>query len=286
MAQQYGTLKRSTVEIPSGAKVTIKKVGNTDGYDGHCLRAFAYFREDCPDIEDNVSSINSMKKKYPGLRQDSKPGTFALTYQGTAYTLQSNLGWSREKALAVEANYHELYKVSDEYIQNRLKQASKDGFVEVAFGLRVRTPLLGQVVYGSRSMPYEAAAEGRTAGNAMGQSYGLLNNRAAVEFWQKVWASPYRHDILPCALIHDAIYPLIRDDIEVVAWANRELIKSMRWQELPEIQHDTVKLGAALDIFWPDWAHPITLPNDASQEEILQVCLKAKADYEKRLATA
>jgi DNA polymerase-1 len=203
-----------------------------------------------------------------------------LTYQGTAYTLMSNLGWDEEKAKRIEKGYHDLYKVSDDYIQARLLQASKDGFTEVAFGLRVRTPLLGQVVFGGARMPKEAAAEGRTAGNAMGQSYGLLNNRAAVDFWQKVWDSKYRYDILPSALIHDAIYPLIKDDIEVMEWANRELIRSMRWQELPEIQHPTVKLGAALDVFWPDWAHPTTLPNDADQKTILEVCTATKKDLE------
>ncbi len=102
----------------------------------------------------------------------------------------------------------------------------------------------------------------------MGQSYGLLNNRAANEFMQKVWKSPYRFDIKPAALIHDAIYLVIKDDVQVVEWVNRELIKSMQWQELPEIQHDTVKLGAALDIFWPSWADALELPNDASTEEI------------------
>lgn len=187
----------------------------------------------------------------------------------------SNLGWSEEKAKSVEANYHELYKVSDQYVQDRLRQASKDGYVEVAFGLRVRTPLLKQVLFGTRSMPPAAAAEGRTAGNALGQSYGLLNNRAAIEFQNKVWASKYRYDVFLVALIHDAIYLIMRDDIEVVEWVNRELIKSMQWQELPEIKHDQVKLGAALDLFWPDWAHPITLPNDADQNTIKKVCLEA-----------
>jgi DNA polymerase-1 len=95
---------------------------------------------------------------------------------------------------------------------------------------------------------------------------------------RKVWASPYRYDIKPVALIHDAIYILIRDHAPVVEWANRELIKSMRWQELPEIQHPTVKLGAALDIFWPDWAHATTLPNDADKATILEVCRKSKID--------
>ena len=126
-------------------------------------------------------------------------------------------------------------------------------------------------------MPYEASAEGRTAGNALGQSYGLLNNRAAVEFMRKVWNSPYRHDIKPIALIHDAAYALIRDNLDVVHWVNQELIKSMQWQELPEIQHDTVKLGAALDLFFPDWAHPLTLPNNASKQEILELCNNYKA---------
>lgn len=188
----------------------------------------------------------------------------------------TNLGWDKDKAQAIEANYHELYQESDEYVQRRLQQASKDGYVDVAFGLRVRTPLLKQVIFGSRGMPYEAAAEGRTAGNALGQSYGLLNNRAAVAFMQKVWASKYRYDIKPVALIHDAIYLLIRDDVEVVEWANRELIKAMQWQELTEIQHPTVKLGAAIDIFWPSWANATTIPNNADQESIRKLCEETK----------
>lgn len=187
-----------------------------------------------------------------------------------------NEGWDMEKAKRIEAKYHELYAVSDKYIADRLKQATKDGYVTVAFGLRVRTPLLSQVVWGTR-MPYEASAEGRTAGNAMGQSYGLLNNRAAVDFMQKVWASKYRFDIKPVGLIHDAIYILVRDDADVMEWANRELIKSMQWQELPELQHPTVKLGAALDIFWPSWAKATTLPNNADRATIYTICQATKA---------
>lgn len=248
------------------------------GFDGHCLRAAYYFRDQVPHIDlDDPKSVNTLKKTHPELRQESKSPTFLLTYGGTYHGMMSNLGWSEEKSKAIEANYHELYKVSDEYVQKRLEQAAKDGYVEVAFGLRVRTPLLKQVVFKGYKMPFEAAAEGRTAGNALGQSYGLLNNRAAVAFWQKVWASPYRYDIRPVALIHDAIYPLIKNDVDVVTWANKELIDAMRWQELPEIQHPTVKLGAALDIFWPDWAHPTTLPNDADKDAIVKVCEEAKA---------
>lgn len=255
----------------------------TDGFDGHCLRACYYYNDELPGIDINdPKSVNKLKDKlHPKhhLRQDSKTPTFALTYQGTFHTLMTNEGWPEDKAKRIEKAYHELYKVSDDYVQSRLEQASKDGYVEVAFGLRVRTPLLGQVMYGSKYVPYEAQAEGRTAGNALGQSYGLLNNRAAVDFWQKVWASKYRYDILPVALIHDAIYALIKDDLEVVMWANQELIKSMQWQELPEIQHDTVKIGAALDIFWPNWAKATTLPNGADRETIINLCNATKEEF-------
>lgn len=266
-----------TTKDPNKLKVYI------DGFDGHALRAAYYFKEDLEaegiliDMTD-PKSVNSLKKMDHPLRQMSKSPTFALTYQGTWHTLVNNLGWPAEKAKAVEKGYHELYVVSDEYIQKRLEQATHDGYVTVAFGLRVRTPLLSQVVWGGR-MPYEASAEGRTAGNAMGQSYGLLNNRAAVDFMRKVWKSKYRLLIKPVAMIHDAIYLVIKDDPEVVEWVNRELIASMRWQELPEIQHDLVKLGAALDIFWPNWGNPVTLPNDCDQATIIKMCKEVAEEY-------
>lgn len=252
----------------------------TDGYDGHCLRAYYYFGAQMEGIDPNsVASINSIVDKYKALRGDSKAPTFALTYQGTWRTLVANLGWSEEKSKSVEKNYHDLYKVSDDYIQTRLMQASKDGYVEVAFGLRIRTPLLKQVIYGSSSMPFEAAAEGRTAGNAMGQSYCMLNNRSSNAFAQKVWKSKYRLDILLCAQIHDAGYVLMKDDLETLVWANKNLTDEMKWQELPEIQHPEVKLGGELDIFWPHWGNAITLPNEATGEEIVQICIQAKHDY-------
>ena len=228
--------------------------------------------------------VNRVKDEYPKLRNASKTNTFALQYAGTPITLSKNGGFSLEEATQIFTNYHTAYSESKEYADKRKTQAAKDGYAIVAFGLRVRTPLLKQVVFGGSNMPREAESEARTVGNAFSQSYGLLNNRAAVEFMQKVWESKYRLDIKPVALIHDAIYVLIKDDVEVVEFANRELIKSMQWQELPEIQHPTVKLGAALDVFYNGWHQPITLPNGADQETILKVCREAKEELLKKAA--
>lgn len=253
----------------------------TDGYDGHCLRSFAYFPEEMPTIVDSVISINSIGDVYPKCRQDSKAPTFLLTYGGTFHGLMKNLGWPEEKAKRIEANFNSLYAVSKEYISKRILQASKDGYVEVAFGLRLRTPVLHASILGGKYTPREASAEGRTAGNAMGQSYGLLNNRAAVEFMKRRDAAGYTHDVKMIALIHDAIYLLVREDINIINWVNVNLVECMAWQELPEIQHPTVKIGGDLDIFWPTWAESVTLPNNASNDEIIDVC---KAHKEKLAA--
>lgn len=250
-----------------------------DGYDSHCLRASKFFPEKLPGIVDTVESVNSIKKLFPEIRQLAKSPAFALQYSGTWITLHKTLGFSEEEAKKIEQGYRELYKVSEEWVDSKIQQASKQGYVDLAFGLRLRAPLLQQVIWGGPRVPGAASAEARTLGNAVsGQSYGLLNTRAANEFMQKVWASRYRYDVLPCAQIHDAQYYLVRDDVNVVEWVNSELIASMRWQELPEIQHDLVKLGGEMDLFWPDWAHPITLPNDADQSTIRKMCLEAKTD--------
>ena len=226
--------------------------------------------------------VNRVQEEYPELRKASKTSTFALQYAGTPITLVKNGGFSSDEAKQIYSNYHAAYVESKQYADARKVQVSKDGYATVAFGLRVRTPLLQQVVLGSPKVPYEAEAEARTVGNAFSQSYGLLNNRAAVEFMQKVWDSPYRYDIKPVALIHDAIYILVKDDVNVMEWANRELIKSMQWQELPELVHPTVKLGAAIDIFWPDWSNPTTIPNNADHDEIRKICKQTKENYEQK----
>ena len=223
--------------------------------------------------------VNRIQNEHKDLRQMSKAPSFAMQFLGTYLTLMKNLGWSESQAKGVEANYKKLYQESIDWVNAKIEEAHTKGYSEGAFGLRIRTPVLAQTIYGAAKLPKEAAAEARTLGNAIsGQSYGLLNNRAAVEFMQKVWASKYRYDILPVALIHDAAYFVIRDDVEVVEWTNRELIKAMQWQELPEIKHPVVKLSANLDIFWPNWSNPITLPNGTNQQEIVGLCLKAKED--------
>ena len=249
----------------------------TDGYDGHSLRAYAYFGEQMPDIVDTVESINSIQHKYKSLRSDSKAPTFLLTYGGTYMGLMKNCGFSEEKAKTTEKRYHDLYVVSDRWVQAKLDEAAKTGYVTAAFGLRVRTPLLAQVLRGTCKTPYEAEAEGRTAGNALGQSWCLLNNRAGSEFMRKVRASEFRLDIRPSIHIHDAQYFMIRDNMDTLQFTNKHLVEAVNWQDHPDIAHPEVGLGGELSLFYPTWANEIEIPNHATPEEVHQTIQKAFA---------
>ncbi len=247
-----------------------------EGYDSHSLRAKAYWPEKFPMITNTVESVNSIKKLFGSIRSDSKPVTFALTFQGTFHTLMKNCGFPKKEAMAIENTWKEMYKVSMDWVSEKLRQSSKDGYVTLAFGLRLRTPILKKIIWQGARMPYEASAEGRSAGNAVsGQSYGLLNNRAANEFMDRVRNSEYKYDIKQSALIHDAIYLMVRNDVDVIKWVNDNLVECMEWQELPELKHDKVKLNAELDLFYPSWANGITLPNRISVKEIRTICVEA-----------
>lgn len=249
------------------------------GFDGHSLRAASYFKDQLPPMDlDDPNQVNAIKKTHEELRQLSKAPTFALTYGGTYITLMNNCGFSEQQAKFIEANYHDLYKVSDEWVQDKIKQACEDGYVTVAFGLRVRTPLLAQSVY--TKLSYKAAAEARTAGNALGQSWGLLNTRACNKFMQDVWDSPYAEDIRIIAQIHDASYYIIPNNIDIVKFINDNLVKHVQWQEHPDIQHPTVKLGGEVDIFYPSWKYSVTLPNNASLNDIIELAIKHKQELE------
>lgn len=218
-----------------------------------------------------VAVINSIKKKYPELRQESKGCTFALTYGGTWRTLVTNLNIPEDRAKQIEARYHELYKESDEWVKNRLEQATKDGYITCAFGLRLRTPLLKSCVLKGKQAVKTAEKEYRTAGNALGQSWCLLNSRSANEIMEKVWNSPYKTDILPVGQIHHALSFFTKDDLDILVWFNEVLIKAMEWQDHPDIYHPEVKLGGDLEIFYPDWSHGVEIPNHATKEEIIKV---------------
>lgn len=213
--------------------------------------------KEVPHQTHNVARVNSIKETFTDGRQRSKTPTFALQYGGTYHAIVKQCGIPEESAKLIEARYHELYKVSDDWVSDHIKQASELGYVELAFGLRLRTPTLPKVVLNTSVTPYAARSESRTAGNALGQSWGLLNNRAASEFMGEVRNSSYAHDIKPIAHIHDAQYYLVRDRKDVVEYCKSKLESAMGWQDHPQIANEYVKLSGTMEIY-PSWANEVS----------------------------
>lgn len=227
--------------------------------------------------EFNRLQINRIKDLYPELRQQSKAPSFALAYAGTYRTLMDSCRFDEDTAKQIEAKYHELYRVSDDWVKDKLEKAAVEGYVTLAFGLKLRTPLLARTINGLSVTPKQALQEARTAGNALsGQSYCLLTTRALTALMEEVWQSKYQLDILPCCAIHDALYFLVRNNADCLLWFNQRLIAHMSWQELSELANEQVHLEAALDVFFPSWANPIELSNDITKEELIQLAAKTK----------
>lgn len=244
-----------------------------ENIDSHSFNSYSYWKDKFKHLTNTAKDINRIKKEYPKDRQESKAITFALTYMGTWKTLVNNSGFTVNEAVSIENNYHELYKESDKWLEANLSKATSTGYVVGAFGLRLRTPILKQTLLNTKTTPTEASSEARTAGNMLsGQSYGLLNNRAAIEFMDRVYNSKYRLDIKLVLTVHDSIYLYVTNNIDIISWVNKNLIECMEWSELAELKHEKVSLGAELDIFKGSWVEPITIPNRASTDEILNIC--------------
>lgn len=52
------------LKITKQDEVSIEYIGNTDGYDGHCLRAYAYFSELMPDISKQLDMLDTTEQIY------------------------------------------------------------------------------------------------------------------------------------------------------------------------------------------------------------------------------
>ena len=245
----------------------------TDGYDGHSLRAQTYFADQMPDIDPtNVDSINSIADKYPDLRRKSKAPTFALQYMGTSFTLHKRTGFPMEQAIKIEEAFHELYKVSSAWNVSNKEFMEQHGYVECAFGLKLRTPIISQCILGNSRTPYEADKEARSANNAITQSWGMLLNRAMNATNARIEEAGHNTNILPCNMIHDAGYFLVKDTPECIKFLNDVLIEEMEWNDDDAIRSVDVPMKASLEV-GKSWDTLIPLNNNATIKEI-EKCLK------------
>lgn len=81
--QPFGTLQASTINIPTGADVSIKVAGQTESYDSHCLRAYYYWKEQMPDIQQAKDDELCIKLNGEYLKSDD-----VIHYKGKSYTVK------------------------------------------------------------------------------------------------------------------------------------------------------------------------------------------------------
>lgn len=244
------------------------------GFDGHSLRALAFFPEELPDgLQIDSKEDNTLiKKEYGDIRGKSKGPSFAMQYGCGPGKIQQLLKCTKGKADQVYSAFHNLYSGLAEFGQKNKIQGMTNGYVTGAFGLRLRTPKLKAHRAGTKEST-EVGSEARSASNMVTQSWGMLMNRALIDFNTRLEKSEFKNKIRLINTIHDAGYLLVKAEPEVIQWANDNLVDCMKWQE-GVIASTEVKMEAEVD-FGLDWAHQETLHNRATIEEIKEF-LKTK----------
>jgi len=242
----------------------------SEGIDGHCLNAYGYYSDQMPDIDPNdPKSINSIKDKYPELRQESKASTFALNYGGSSVTLHHNNGLPMDQAIQVEAGHKEMYKVLHAWGESNKQLMTTQGYLSCAYELKVRTPMLAASLLNSKITPTVTKAEFRSANNAGTQSHGLMTTVAGTNFKSRLDTSEHRYSILCTNFIHDAIYGLVKKTPEAIKYLNDTLIDCMIHAGDNQVKagQDVVPIEAELDL-GPSWDKQHTLKNNMTLEEI------------------
>jgi len=223
-----------------------------------------------PDIDPNdPNSINSIKDKYPDLRQASKASTFALNYGGSSATLHHNNGLPMDQAIQVETGHKEMYKELHAWGESNKHSMAHQGYISCAYGLKVRTPMLAASLLNTKITPSITKAEFRSANNAVTQSHGLMTTVAGTNFRKRLEASRHRYNILLTNFIHDAVYGVVKNAPETIEWLNNNLIDCMVNSGDSQVKAGMhiVPIEAELDI-GPSWDKQYTLKNNMSKTEI------------------
>jgi DNA polymerase-1 len=213
--------------------------------------------------------INNVGEDEKDTRQSAKSPYFLLNYRGMYIGLCKKFGFTKVKGKFIEKAHKELYNVYYKYVSDQLDKAETLGYVTLAFGLRLRTPMIHKGIKGGVPQ-YKIEQERRSAGNALFQSYGLLTIRAFSSFMRRVWNHVYYYDkVFAVVTIYDSIYVDLPNDLECLKWVNDNLIDCMKdISGCPELEHPIVKLNSDLELYYPSWADSTKIPNNSSEEEI------------------
>lgn len=189
-----------------------------EGKDSHSVNAKIFFKEELKDID-----VDDVKKLRPDLRQAAKAPFFALSYGGSASTLVSNLGISKEEAQKIVDNYQEGYKATMEFAKKGEAFVKKNGYIVISQLTGLKTYWWDHCKWAQIEEEYEQFPElkrgkdykahskiladyGRLARNAPSQGTSAsMSKRAATTLFNWIIDNGYFNKIKFTHMVHDEL---------------------------------------------------------------------------------
>jgi DNA polymerase I-like protein with 3'-5' exonuclease and polymerase domains len=237
-----------------------------DKLDGHSVNAIGYFADKIKDLMELVGDtatdatnfyklVSDGVKWAEDLRQWGKGPTFGLAYGAFPPKIAATLKIPIEEAQVIFDNYHQvLYPGITEYRETYvLPVAKKDGEIHLGLGFTLKTD--------------DASNDIRSLANATCQFWSILTALAISKMHILIDEMGYQDDVKTISTIYDSIYYEVRDDPKIIKWVNDNLIKTM---VVDFMEDQTIKNEADSDIGY-NWSDMVTIPNNASVEEIKEV---------------
>lgn len=265
-----GTIDYSGLEDVALANLTLdnnKLAVLTEGLDGHCMASYFYRPEEVGELlpekyDDMKDAVRAFKKlvdegdeRLKNIRSGDKQISFGLAYGCGPAKVAKAIKGPLERGVELHRAYHQdLYPqvtaFREEYI---LPTVLKNQWLHLGLGFRLYSDNPNQEI--------------RTLNNASFQFWSILAILTINKLHQLIDEKKYENDIQVTATIHDSIYFIIRDDVEIIKWLNDVLVPVMT---VDYIENQTVPNSAELEI-GPDWAEVYPIRNNATEEEIKEV---------------
>lgn len=234
--------------------------------DGHYYHAGLYYKEQFEEILGNYDNYTDMVKAamesvdpvIKKLRQESKGGTFAMSYGAFPKKISETIGCTIEEAEKLFNVYHnDLYPEITDYRENYiLKSAKQHGEIHMLLGASLKTN--------------DANKDIRTLNNASIQSFSAITLIAGAQFTELAKSQDMHNKAKVFNEIYDAIYVEADNNPETIKWVNDNLIPLMIQQYL---EQEDIPNAAECDIGF-NLAEMQTIPNNASIEQIEETLAK------------
>ena len=228
--------------------------------DGHYYHAGLYYKEQFEEILGHYDDYTDMVKAamdsvdpiIKKLRQESKGGTFAMSYGAFPKKISETIGCTIEEAEKLFNVYHnDLYPEITDYRENYiLKSAKQHGEIHMLLGASLRTN--------------DANKDIRTLNNASIQSFSAITLVAGAQFTELTKSKGMHNKAKVFNAVYDAIYVEADNNPETIKWVNDNLIPLMIQQYL---EQEDIPNAAECDVGF-NLAEMQTIPNNASIEQI------------------